>query len=723
MTIKNQSAVVPNELKMFETLPGFFLIFSRELIILNVSNDYLIVCGKSRSEMIGAFLYDVFPPDLDRPFLGSINFSITSVLNSAQAHHLPVIKVSNTLFKNELNVPEGYWLSAHHPVLDEDGTISYIIHSTRDLTRETSTAAQFQDTIEKLNQDRLKNEKEMIELNDSLSLANEEIQAYNEELHSANDELSTLNHHLFQSQRNLEDLNDQLIKQVEFSSEEAIKAHIDSDNQRAKLNRFFMQAPAGICELRGSDFVFELINPSYQQLFPGRELLGKTLLQGVPELEGQPILNIIRDVYQTGKTFEGKELLIPLKNEEAGVFEDRYFNFIYQASYDASGGIDGVIVFVNEVTDLVIMLTNQKINEQKKDEFLSIASHELKTPLTSIRAYNQLLKRTKDASLANNFIEKSSYSISRMEQLVNDLLDVTKINAGKLVFDMQEFNFREMLEESIESIQLTKPSHQIKIQSNCDVKYTGDRFRLEQVILNFLTNAIKYSPGKDSVLVNCEVNFNNVIVSVQDFGIGIEASDLSRLFERYYRVNNDDMRFEGLGLGLYISSEILKRHQGSFWIESEPGQGSTFYFRLPLENENKSTPIKELDQYFEDPTIKIELNPDRNCLNVDWIGFQSLETVKHGCLKILDLLEKNSVYKVVNDNTHVLGTWSEAAEWVGIDWFPMMEKAGLKYFAWVYSPSAFSLLSAQKSIDVAVGGITTQFFTDTVSAQAWIVNK
>ena len=723
MTIKDQSIIKESELKVFETLPGFFLIFSKDLIILNASNDYLIACRKSRSELIGEFLYDIFPSDLDGPFSESINFSISAVLNSAQPHHLPVVKVSNKVFKNELNNEDGYWLSKHHPVLNEENNISYIIHQTLDVTREKLTSLYFQETIARHDQDRLEKEQQMNELNNSLSQANEEIQAFNEELHLANNELNISNYQLSQSQQELKEANLQLKQQVKFSAEEMIKAQIDSENQRSKINRFFMQAPAGICELRGPEFVFELINPSYQKLFPGRELLGKSLLQVVPELEGQPILDIIKNVFQTGDTYEGKELLIQLINSDTGVLEDRYFNFIYQASYNSAGGIDGVLVFVNDVTDLMIMLHNQKINEQKKDEFLSIASHELKTPLTSIRAYNQLLKKTKDAFLVNSFIEKSSYSISRMEQLVNDLLDVTKINAGKLVFDMQEFSFQDMLRESIESIQLTKLTHQIRMQSHCEVKYTGDRFRLEQVILNFLTNAIKYSPGKDTVLVNCEVQLNNIIVSVQDFGIGIASSDLSKLFERYYRVNNDDMRFEGLGLGLYISSEILKRHQGSFWIESEPGQGSTFYFRLPLILEGKSTPIKELDHYFEDPTIKIALSTDQECLNVDWIGFQSLETVKRGCLKILSLLEINSVNKVVNDNSHVLGTWSEAAEWVGMDWFPMMEKAGLKYFAWVYSPSAFSLLSAQKSIDVAVGGITTQFFTDTTSAEAWIVNK
>ena len=115
-----------------------------------------------------------------------------------------------------------------------------------------------------------------------------------------------------------------------------------------------MQAPSGICILDGPDLVFELINQPYQQLFPGRALLGKPLLEAVPEIRDQPILTILQDVYSTGKTFEGRELLIPLARTPDGPVEDRYFDFIYQARQDEKGSIDGIMVFVNEVTDSVL---------------------------------------------------------------------------------------------------------------------------------------------------------------------------------------------------------------------------------------------------------------------------------------------------------------------------------------------------------------------------------
>jgi PAS domain S-box-containing protein len=362
----------------------------------------------------------------------------------------------------------------------------------------------------------------------------------------------------------------------------------------------------------------------------------------------------------------------------------------------------------------------QKVNEQRKDEFLSIASHELKTPLTGIKAFNQLMRRSSDPVRTASFVEKSGENISRLEKLINDLLDVTKINAGKLSYDLQPFDFSQMLKDSVESMQLTSATHQISLEQPEGIQITGDRMRLEQVVNNFLSNAIKYSPDGKRVIVKSAVSAEGLIVSVKDFGIGIQEQHIQRLFDRYYRIDNTAMRFEGLGLGLFISSEILKRHMGSFWIESEPDKGSTFFFRLPLTDSVAEEIFMDDDNYYHDAHITISVSKEKNWLEVDWTGFQTVESVKAGGMQILKMLNANNLDKVMNDNTNVLGTWSEAADWAGQEWFPMMEQAGLKYFAWVYSPSAFSRLSAEKAVDVKVGDAVIQFFTDAESARDWL---
>jgi PAS domain S-box-containing protein len=387
----------------------------------------------------------------------------------------------------------------------------------------------------------------------------------------------------------------------------------------------------------------------------------------------------------------------------------------FKAHRDAAGNIQ---LWVGTSTDI----HEQKENEQRKDEFLSIASHELRTPLTSIKLFNQLMMRTKDEERISTFVNKSAEHIYRLEKLINDLLDVTKINAGKMSYIVEEFDFSQFLRDSIANLQYDT-THEIILESAPEIKFSGDRLRLEQVMNNFLTNAAKYSPDGKRIIVASEVKENSVIVSVKDFGIGIEPENLDKLFDRYYRVDNTAMRFEGLGLGLYISSEILKRHRGSFWIESELGKGSTFYFRLPLATESEAEPIVKTAVYYKDSKITITYNAEFNRMDTDWTGFQDMESVKRGCTLMLDYLARNQCDRVVNDNSHVMGNWSDAVEWVGNEWFPMMEQAGLKYFAHIFSPSIFSQLSAKKSIDIMAGIITTQYFTDIELARQWINSR
>ncbi|MEP6614957.1 MAG: PAS domain-containing sensor histidine kinase [Ginsengibacter sp.] len=367
-----------------------------------------------------------------------------------------------------------------------------------------------------------------------------------------------------------------------------------------------------------------------------------------------------------------------------------------------------------------------KANEERKDMFISMASHELKTPLTSIKGYAQLLQfkfeqegNREDADL----VKRMDIQINKLTKLIGDFLNVSKIEEQQFQLDKTDFNFKELVEECVSGAQLTAAAHQVIIDTNDDVVYHGDRLRLEQVFSNFLNNAIKYSPDATSIIVRSSQQFNNLVVSVQDFGIGIEKENLSKIFDRFYRVDNKSMKFQGLGLGLYISSEIIKAHNGSFWIESEFGKGSTFYFLLPLANqENEGNVSTDGETFYHNSQITIDYNSREKWLEVDWIGFQNYDSVKKGCLVMLDLLKKNKCSKVLNDNTHVLGNWSEAADWGGTVWFPAMQKAGLQFFAWIYSPSTFSKLAAHKSLDIMVGQITTQFFTEAENAKEWLKN-
>ncbi len=369
-------------------------------------------------------------------------------------------------------------------------------------------------------------------------------------------------------------------------------------------------------------------------------------------------------------------------------------------------------------------IEGHKANEQKKDEFISMASHELKTPVTSIKGYAQILQHRFERegnTEAVDLIKRMDTQINKLTKLIGDFLNVSNIDGEHFKLDKHRFNFKELVEECVSSVQLTSPAHKIIIETNPEIEYNGDRLRLEQVFTNFLNNAVKYSPEADTIIVRSAIQLNNIVISIQDFGIGIEKEDLHKIFDRFYRVDNTSSKFQGLGLGLYISSEIIKAHKGSFWIESELGKGSVFYFLLPLGDNTDKEIIKTDDQtYYSDSQITIQYNAEMKSLDVDWIGFQNYDSVKKGCLIMLDLLKKNNCAKVLNDNTNVLGNWSEAADWGGTVWFPEMQRAGLQFFAWIYSASTFSKLAAHKSLDVMLGNITTQFFTDIEDAKVWL---
>jgi two-component system sensor histidine kinase/response regulator len=222
---------------------------------------------------------------------------------------------------------------------------------------------------------------------------------------------------------------------------------------------------------------------------------------------------------------------------------------------------------------------------KRKDEFMSIASHELKTPLASMKAYVQLLDRSlvKDERI-KSYLDRTLAQINKLNTLIVDLLDTSRIENGKLKFNESLFNFNKLLKESVDMISQIYPDYRILVSGESNVLVRGDETRLEQVILNYMTNAIKYSPDIRELELHSTIKNNFLIVSVKDFGIGIPKENQADVFRKFYRVEGTAQRFQGLGVGLYICFEIIRRHNGKCWLESEAGKGSTFYFSLPVAN-------------------------------------------------------------------------------------------------------------------------------------------
>jgi PAS domain S-box-containing protein len=238
--------------------------------------------------------------------------------------------------------------------------------------------------------------------------------------------------------------------------------------------------------------------------------------------------------------------------------------------------------FIGSCTDI----TEHKQLQNQKDNFIGIASHELKTPVTSLKGYTQVLARIlnkKGLEIEVSMMQKMDAQLNRLTSLINDLLDVTKINSGKLQYNSQEFELQPMLSELVEDLQRTSSKHHlIKVFKPIGTVF-ADRDRIEQVVINLITNAIKYSPEGDQVIIRCEQIDEEIVVSIQDFGVGISKSNQFKVFDQFYRVSTEKQHtFPGVGLGLYISAEIIKRTGGRIWVTSEENKGSCFYFSLPI---------------------------------------------------------------------------------------------------------------------------------------------
>jgi two-component system CheB/CheR fusion protein len=230
-------------------------------------------------------------------------------------------------------------------------------------------------------------------------------------------------------------------------------------------------------------------------------------------------------------------------------------------------------------------ITVHKLDEIRKNDFIAMVSHELRTPLTSLQGYIQLLtSRAKKAEDTFNVdkLDKAHIQVKKMTAMINGFLNVSSFEAGKIYLNEQTFEMNALLNEIVEEVTLITASHNFVVLPGPTVSVKADRDKIGQVVNNFLSNSVKYSPKGKNIEISCKEVEGDIQVSVKDEGMGIKPQYQEKLFDRYYRIENmNTQTISGFGLGLYLSAEIIQRHKGKVWVESEIGKGSTFYFSLP----------------------------------------------------------------------------------------------------------------------------------------------
>jgi PAS domain S-box-containing protein len=307
---------------------------------------------------------------------------------------------------------------------------------------------------------------------------------------------------------------------------------------------------------------------------PEDAILGRDLFEigfgkwNVPELR-----ELLTKVLPHNNPFEGFELThdFPIIGRKTIILNARQMTL-------KGKNQDRILLAIEDITE-------RKTMEYRKEDFINIASHEMRTPLTSIKGNLQLLNKIAqkkgDTDYTRGFLAAGK-SVARLERLIFELLDVSKMQSGKVDFNFESVDISTLVAESIAIIQQETPSSKIVVSGLKSQFVEGDYGRLEQVMINLLSNAVKYSPGSSEIKVHISSMSGYCKIAISDQGIGINMKDHKRIFERFYRAEEISEKFPGVGVGLYVCNEIIKEHNGTLWVESEAGKGSTFSFTIPV---------------------------------------------------------------------------------------------------------------------------------------------
>jgi len=396
------------------------------------------------------------------------------------------------------------------------------------------------------NEESLSSNEELQSLNEELETSKEEIQASNEELH-------VLNAELLQRNAQLQEARDFADAIVETIREPLLVLDVELRVQRANraFYRFFQVEPAHTERRR----IFKLGDGQWN--IPALRTLLEELL---------PTNHAFVD-YEVDHTFPGIGHRIMLLNAQR----------VESAQL--------ILLAIEDITERKRAENEKQQLLEQREEFMAIASHELKTPVTSLKGYTQVLhtrftKAGDERSAA--MLARMNAQLDKLIHLIGELLDVTSIEAGKLSWHNERFDLDALVRDIVEEVGHTTERHQIRIEGAARTPVYGDPERIGQVLTNLLSNAMKYSPQTHAILVKLASDTDTATVGVQDFGIGIAPEKHEQVFERFFRVSDPEHEtFPGLGLGLFISAQIVKRQGGRMWVESRVGVGATFFFTVP----------------------------------------------------------------------------------------------------------------------------------------------
>jgi PAS domain S-box-containing protein len=378
------------------------------------------------------------------------------------------------------------------------------------------------------------------------------------------------------------------------AKQEADHARAAAERAESRMREVFRQAPVAICVLDGPEFVFELVNPLYQQFFPGRSLQGRTLREALPELEGQGVLELLGEVFRSGRPYVASEFEILVDRGGSEGLEKSVFNFVYQPMRGTAGNTTSIVVVATEVTELVAAREAANAANVAKSEFLAMMSHELRTPLNAIGGYAQLIELGVYGAITtgqSEALERIQMSQQHLLGLINAVLNYAKLEAGRVMYEITDVVLVEALREveALMAVQARDRQLTMRFDACGDddvgtspvVRVDAEKFR--QILLNLMSNAVKFTDPGGRIEVEYGIGAREARIDVRDTGRGIPADQLQHIFEPFVQIGRGlTSPLDGTGLGLAISHDLAVGLGGDLTVESEVGVGSTFTLRVPL---------------------------------------------------------------------------------------------------------------------------------------------
>lgn len=600
-------------LAVLRQLPGNYLILepnAPHFTIAEVSEGYNITTRLTREQLIGKHLFEVFPDNPEKSYpsgVEKLRNSLLTVINTKESHEMPALRYDVQFPESDL-FEEKHWLPANKPVI-VDNQVVYIIHMVDDITEKRK----LKDSENYFKA--LADETPFIVWRSINGMCNYVNKAWIDFTGlTFQESLGTGYRKIFHP----DDLGNQnRLFEKAIASRSAYQAKFRIKRKDGTYRWVLSKASPTLLDEQYLEYIGSLIDITEQE--EARKKVEESeaklfrMLNSIPQItwtnspEGKVTFynqqSSIYSGFNYHDTSDWSMTVHPedieattahfyriLKSKKSGEFQSRYKNTHGEYRWflnrlEPLKNADGIIeLWIGTATDIQQL----KLLQEQKEDFISIASHEIKTPITSLKVSLQLLNRMKDAPSAKMvpaLIAQANKGVEKVSALIDDLLNVSSMNRKKLLFNKRLFNISSLIEESFTHIKI-EGIYQIVTTGDHEAEVYADIARIEQVIVNFVNNAIKYAAKSKTIKIHIEKINSTVKVSVTDSGNGIHADKLPFIFDRYYRVESEGDEISGLGLGLFICAEIIKGHGGEIGVESELTKGTTFWFMLPIGHQN-----------------------------------------------------------------------------------------------------------------------------------------